>query len=176
MRAFLGLPLERDSRSEVRAWRDGNLFCDGRAVDPENFHITLCFLGSVSAADLDRICEQADALDAAPFDLVLDETGYFARPRVLWIGPSRPPPAIGELSRSLGRIAARAGLRIDRRPFRPHLTLMRKCRDPDLSAIPPPAIAFRCDRFCLYESRSTERGVRYLPLASWPLAAGPGGR
>jgi 2'-5' RNA ligase len=171
MRAFFGLPVEGKPRNEVRRWRDGNLLGDGRRVPEENFHITLCFLGSVAPEQLSVICDQVDDLRGSAFELVLDQPGYFPRPRVVWIGPTQIPQALSELSCRLGRIASRSGLRIDKRPYQPHLTLIRKCRDPSLPPLDSPRIALTCDHFCLFESRSTDQGVRYLPLASWPLSA-----
>ena len=172
MRAFFGLPIEGEPRGEIRAWCRGNLLCDGRRVPPENFHITLCFLGHVTPDQLADICDHVDTIQGSAFDLVLDEPGYFAKPRVFWVGPSRVPDALHDLSHQLRHIASRAGLRIDRRPYQPHLTLIRKCRHPAIPTDVAPTIHLPCDRFCLYESRSTDRGVRYLPLATWHLQPG----
>ena len=155
MRAFFALPVEGKARGEVRAWRNGNLICDGRRVEPENFHITLCFLGHVTPEQLSAVCDHADTIRGSTFGLVLDEPGYFPKPRVFWLGPSQVPAELHDLSRRLGGIASRAGLRIDKRPYQPHLTLIRKCRHPALPSLRSPQISIGCDRFCLYESRST---------------------
>ncbi len=171
MRAFFGLSIGEHATHQVQTWRQRQLLCDGRLVPRENFHITLCFLGSVTGAQLSSCCDGADALIESGFDLMLDETGYFPKPRVLWIGPSRIPDALHALSHRLGGIASRAGLKVDRRPYQPHLTLMRKCRDPALETLESPSIAISCDQFSLFESRSTDNGVRYYPLATWRLEA-----
>ena len=65
------------------------------------------------------------------------------------------------------------GLAVEPRPYRPHITLLRKASSPanqDLATAlaPPPApLTLPVNEFALYESRSTPDGVRYLPLASW---------
>src|SRR5262245_55594894 len=61
-----------------------------------NLHLTLKFLGHISAAQLDSVCRivQQAASDREFFDLELNGTGSFPNPRnprVLWIGLAESP-------------------------------------------------------------------------------------
>jgi 2'-5' RNA ligase len=168
MRVFFALPLSRECRDATERWRQANLLFDGRRVPASNFHITLCFLGSLDDRQVSAISAAADRIPMEPFDCTLDTPGYFPRPGVFWIGPAETPPPLASLAGALEKAARRAGLSIERRPYRPHLTLVRKCREPVTPPLRPPRINLRCNRFCLMESRSGKSGVNYIPLRSWP--------
>ena len=145
----------------------------GRPVPPENLHLTLLFLGQVGAAHLEPVLEMAAALPAAAFDLVLDRFGQFKRKsdRMLWVGPSRPPPNLLELRESLLQACASLGLRTPNETFRPHVTLLRKADpEPRLPAHPEPGIAWPVRHFELVESHPLPHGVRYETLARTALA------
>jgi 2'-5' RNA ligase len=59
-------------------------------------------------------------------------------------------------------------VRLDQRPFRAHITLARKAQQrPDFDFEP---IRLKAYDFALVQSVSTENGVRYHVLASWPLS------
>lgn len=101
-----------------------------RWVPPERLHITLRFMGDVSAGLLPRLVSAAEALhQVAPFDIELAGTGTFpgrGPPRIYWVGVrSRPLPG---LRASLDRALAREGLDHEGRIFRPHLTVGRANR------------------------------------------------
>ena len=69
---------------------------------------------------------------------------------------------------------------MDSRPFRAHLTLLRHAGAHPREAHPD--FLWPVERFALYASEPTARGVRYRELGGWPLlaglrrAAGDGGR
>ena len=96
-----------------------------RPVAGERLHLTLRFLGDTPA---DRIRPLADALGRLEHPrcaLRLDRTGHFRGPRILWLGPSRPPAALLDLRDRMDGLANAAGAPADAAPFRPHVTLCR---------------------------------------------------
>ena len=100
----------------------------GRPVPAENLHLTLLFLGNVEAGKVDAVRNIATEISANRFDLVLDAVGGFRQnnARILWAGPSEPPPELGALHQSLRRQVKRIGLRVKKETYRPHVTLVRK--------------------------------------------------
>ncbi|HHQ4754260.1 TPA: 2'-5' RNA ligase family protein, partial [Aeromonas veronii] len=54
--------------------------------------------------------------------------------------------------------------------YRPHVTLSRKAGEAP-AILPAPNFLLQADEFCLYQSVSAPDGVRYEPLACWPLRA-----
>lgn len=75
---------------------------DGRFERLEKLHLTLAFFGSVAAesvTDYSAALERA-ARSCAPFRVRLDRLGAFPdeqRPRLLWVGSSKPQPAYRQL-------------------------------------------------------------------------------
>ena len=59
---------------------------------------------------------------------MLDTLGGFRQnnARILWVGPSESPPALGALHQSLRRQVKKIGLRVGKGVYRPHVTLVRK--------------------------------------------------
>lgn len=155
--------LRRSTRALVR-------HCGGRPVSPENFHITLVFLGSVPDERCAVVSAAAARLRLEPFTLTLDRVGYFAVPQVLWIGPSEDPAPLRAFVARLIRELADAGAAPDLvRPFQPHVTLARKVAEPpELHRVRP--VAWPVTGFVLLESETRPSGVRYRPVAEFPAA------
>lgn len=138
----------------------------GKAMRPDNLHITLAFLGNVS--DVQRACVEAaaDAINMTPFDLRLDHVGWFKRPQVLWLGATETPEPLMQLVVGLNRGLRGCDIALDERPFATHLTLMRKIRKFNDLVIEP--IDWHVDHFCLVQSLTHPEGVEYKVVKQWP--------
>jgi len=151
-----------------------------RIVPPANLHLTLLFVGQVAPDRLDSLVQigRHAAAKAAPMALAITRVGWFREAAVVWAGPSAQPlEVLTALHDELVRGCRAAGLPCDRRALAPHLTLLRKARcEPAAhqTAVDPP-IAMPVRRLVLMRSISEAGGVRYRPLAGWPLAGAPGG-
>ncbi len=141
--------------------------CGGRAHPPTNLHITLNFLGMVDADTRDCLELAAGEIVSPPFVLTLDRFGYWPRPRVMWLGCSETPEPLAGLVSELNRVVEQCGLQPERRPYHPHLTLLRKAKQAPLVAAPE--LEWQVDDFVLVESASTPGGVEYRVLRRWPL-------
>jgi len=140
----------------------------GRATDPASIHLTLAFVGDVDLPGLEALQDIGDALPREPFDLVLDATGCFERPRVAWVAPSLIPAALSRLQAVLAAALATGGFRVEKREFAPHLTLTRKCvLLPSREEIVP--IPWQVDVVRLWASAPRLGPGRYEELAVWPL-------
>ena len=149
------------------------------AVAPENLHMTLLFLGNLTQAQCDSLILATTAArlgaQLSPFSVTLCRSGLFPSAKVAWLGPATTPAPLTQLEQQLRALVSELGLAVEPRPYRPHITLLRKASSPvnqDLATAlaPPPApLTLPVNEFALYESRSTPDGVRYLPLASWQI-------
>ena len=140
----------------------------GRAVPPDKIHLTLAFLGEVAADRADDLVKAADKVREAPFELVLDRVGGFRRARVAWAGASEPPPALLSAERTLREALRARGFELEERPFKPHVTLVRKA-DRTLAPAAIEAVAWPVREIALV---SSELGSgSYKTVATWPLKA-----
>ena len=100
---------------------------------------------------------------------MLDQTGYWHRPGIYWLGPSSWPPALSTLAEGLRSIAGRSGGKRERKRFQPHVTLFRGCQEPPVAPAVIRPIDFEYAAFSLFDSQRGKRGVNYTALQSWEL-------
>jgi len=99
-------------------------------VRPENIHVTLVFLGEVSAQRIDRVPEilDASAAELTRFEFAVSGLGIFGsprNPRVVWAGVPDPPNELMALQKTIQGRLIRAGFEGIKQTFHPHLTLGR---------------------------------------------------
>jgi len=140
----------------------------GRKLPATNFHLTLHFLGNVSAQMYDCVEKAAEQVTLNPFELRLDTFGAFAGARVFWSGMTGIPGELTQLQKTLGQLLVSCGYTPERRPFSPHVTLMRKVKCTETLQGHEP-VRWQVDRFALVESVSVEGGVEYRPLRFYEL-------
>jgi 2'-5' RNA ligase len=137
----------------------------GRAMRRENLHLTLAFIGSLPDEAGAGVAAACAALSFAPVSWQLDEIGLFRRPRVLWAG-GRASAALDALAQRARALLDESGVPYDRKPFVPHVTLLRDVlRYSGPKQITPP-IPWRIDEIALYRSAKDETGARYLRVAA----------
>lgn len=176
MRLFIGLPLSKDAvLHTARTAEDCALHIPGRYSLPENYHMTLAFLGEVPPEDL---CRAEDALNAfasqfsAP-QLTIGALSYFrqAQNAVLIRQVSSPDDLAAMHSALIDQLDMRALAHTDG-PFSPHVTLARHAdvSGSDLAALSPAPVSFTAHRAILYLSARDEHNIlRYTPLATAPF-------
>lgn len=141
----------------------------GRRMHADTLHMTLAFLGSTPAAALDALDTEVDRIEAAGFDLTLDQPGYWPSNRIGWLGPSLPPRGLGELAGALAAAVRAAGVPFDDRPHVPHVTLLRNS-----TGGPPPrcdAVQWPVSDYVLLASSPAPERTRYTVLRRWALHA-----
>jgi RNA 2',3'-cyclic 3'-phosphodiesterase len=169
VRAFFALSPDDQVRETLAALgRDVARRCRGRAVSPENAHLTLAFIGDVAKDALPVLQSVGDQLPKAGFVVSFDLLGAWRASGVAWIAPAALPPALLTLHSTLADALARAGFELEAQPFRPHVTLARRCLQP-LSRARCPPILWRADKLFLIGSELRSEGPVYRNLASWDL-------
>lgn len=172
-RLFFALWPSPELRRQLAAAGEGWLTTPCRRVPPANLHLTLAFLGAVPAPVCQCLVGQCATVRVQPFELQLDRLGHWRRSRIAWLGPSRTPAALTELVSLLGQAQRACGLTPETTPYRPHVTLARKCGD-RLPAASVEAIEWSAREFCLVESVLTAQGAHYRVIQRWNLCP-PGG-
>ncbi len=140
----------------------------GRIMQPQNLHITLHFIGSVSGDKKDCLSEAARSIIAHPFELSLDRFGCFSKAKIFWMSTQNPPPELNRLHQNLGGVLSACDYQSDQRPYSPHVSLLRKY---NAAAIEHPGflINWQVDEFVLIESNSDADGVRYNVIERYPF-------
>ncbi|MHA6617014.1 RNA 2',3'-cyclic phosphodiesterase [Pseudonocardia sp. DLS-67] len=149
-----------------------------RWTRPDKWHLTLAFLGEVgdrARADLSaRLGHTASR--HPPMRLALHGAGRFTD-RVLWTRVTGDVAALRGLAESVRAAAQRAGVDVEDRPYRPHLTLARGREGADLRPVVQALAGFAghpwtAGELSLVRSHlgaGPGRTARYEPLASWTL-------
>jgi RNA 2',3'-cyclic 3'-phosphodiesterase len=170
-RLFFALWPDRATRAALaRLAREQQHACGGRAVAAGNLHLTLVFLGDVTAQRIGDVCDIAGNIAAPDFGLTLDTVSYWRHNHIVWAGPRVCPEALRALVAGLESALAHSGFKFDRRAYQPHVTLVRHA--PHAPAISTTAaLQWPVSGFALVQSlRRGERRV-YEVLRQWPAAA-----
>lgn len=175
-RLFTGLEVPADVGFELAMYRGG--LPGARWIDPENYHITLRFIGDVDeGVARELFMSLGEAKRRPAMDIALDDLASFGgdKPRSIF---ARVAPSQGliELQSAHERMARRLGLPPEKRKFTPHVTLAR------LRDASPIAVAdylamrgrfhrqrFMARRFVLFSSRDSVGGGPYVVEAAYPL-------
>ncbi|MEW6514495.1 MAG: RNA 2',3'-cyclic phosphodiesterase [Pseudomonadota bacterium] len=144
--------------------------CGGRRIRRDSLHMTLAFIGSVSPSQLAVLQEVAGRIRGEAFDLRLDRVGCWSHNRIVWVGCSRVPSRQRRLFDALVANLGEAGFALDKRPFVPHVTLVRNGRCDNLPELAQ-SIPWGVREFVLVESLLQPSGAHYRLLNRWPLKA-----
>jgi 2'-5' RNA ligase len=141
--------------------------CGGRITRRDNLHQTLVFLGEVANEKLSRLEAIARAAAVPAFLLDFGVTGYWPHNRIVWAAPNAAPEPLTSLVAMLEQELTRAGFAYDRRPYAPHITLVRGARSPAL--LPTLHFGWPVNDCVLVETARGARGAEYRIVAHWPL-------
>jgi 2'-5' RNA ligase len=149
-----------------------------RWVAPENYHLTLRFIGDIDDTLAEEIADLLDKVERPAFDLLIDGLDSFGgnKPRAV-VAAVPAVTQLVELQADHERIMQRIGLQPERK-YKPHVTLAR-LRDTSSRQVaeflstrqPFRSSPFPVSRFVLYSSRSSVGGGPYVIEAEYPLAA-----
>ena len=177
-RLFTGLEVPYDVQLALSLKRGG--LSGARWIDPENYHITLRFIGDVDNHVADEVSYELDRLsNTESFRIRLSHLGAFGgdKPRALYAGVENTE-ALQRLQASHERVLRRVGLEPEGRKFVPHVSLARLRGGSPLEVadfihhaghFAP--LEFTVRRFVLFSSKNSVGGGPYLIEQSYPLAA-----
>jgi 2'-5' RNA ligase len=175
-RLFTGLEIPRDIVDALAILRGG--LPGARWIDPENYHVTLRFIGDIDDVLAHEIASMLDQVKRRGFELRFDGLSSFGgrRPRAV-IATMQPVAPLLELQAEHERIMQRVGLEPEGRKYSPHVTLAR-LRDSSSRQVADylaargalNGLSFPVSRFVLFSSRASVGGGPYVVEAAYPLA------
>ncbi|MDH6262814.1 RNA 2',3'-cyclic phosphodiesterase [Bradyrhizobium sp. BR13661] len=174
-RLFTGLEIPAEIGQSLSNLRGG--LPGARWIDPENYHVTLRFIGNIDGASANEIASMLFRVDRKPFEVKVQGLQSFGgrKPRavVATIAPSKP---LMDLQAELERMMQRIGLDPEGRKFIPHVTLARlyDATDRDVADYLSirgyfPSKAFMAERFVLFSSRASTGGGPYVVEDAYEL-------
>jgi 2'-5' RNA ligase len=145
-----------------------------RWVAPENYHVTLRFLGEETELRPEKVARAIAAarkVRVPAFDLSIDQACSFSGNRPPWVlRSSKAVDALQGLWRDLGEALASENVRCqDTLEFIPHVTVLRAADKP-LPAIAIDPIIWPAREFVLIHSHAGQ-GSRYSELGRWALTS-----
>lgn len=133
IRSFIAIELSAELKRALTRLQE-KLRAGSRArvkwVDPNSIHLTLKFLGNISAeitGEVTRAMEAA-ARGIRPFHLETKGLGVFPslkRVQVVWVGLTGDTDRLSQLQQRIDSSLVTLGFARESRPFTPHLTLAR---------------------------------------------------
>ncbi len=170
VRVFFALWPGQSERSALAAWQPAlHDLCGGRVMRPDTLHTTLVFLGEIEAHRLEAAQLAAQEVRAKPFKICFETARYWGHNHIAFAAPGSVPPQLMQLVADLEQSLNRHRFRFERRPYKPHVTLLRHAQWSDDELPPMPAVSWQISDFVLVQSLSDEQGARYEVLARFPL-------
>ena len=175
-RLFTGIEIPAEIALALSSFRGG--LPGARWIDPENYHLTLRFIGDIDERMADDVCSAlGDTRRRGPLTLTIDGLDSFGggKPRAVFARASGNGN-LTELQAEQERLVRKGGLGPERRNFTPHVTLAR-LRDASPIDVADyfatrghfPKLAFTARRFVLFSSRDSVGGGPYVVEAAYPL-------
>lgn len=178
MRLFVAIGIPGYLRPALTALQAG--VPGARWVKPENFHLTLCFIGEVDGGMAQDIDTELLRIQGRPFELSLGGVGCFgdgAFARALFV-PAADSPALTGLQHKIEGALRHIGAKTNAKKFVPHVTLARFARRTEtghhLAQFMASHNLFKCppfavEGFALYSSMVGRAGSIYRVEADYPL-------
>jgi 2'-5' RNA ligase len=177
IRLFVALALPAAIKTQLAMLAGG--IPGARWLPPENYHLTLRFIGEVEHWRADEIDQALANIRARPFELSLRGVGTFekgGRFSALWVGVEKTDQ-LSFLQAKVEAALQRIDLEPERKRFAPHVSLARiekaapekvigYVQAHNLFRAPPVEV----EHFTLFSSRLGKEAAVYVPEVEYELA------
>jgi len=174
-RLFTALELPERVVSQMALMRGGVV--GARWLKPEDYHITLRFVGDIDARAAQDIAETLGDIRRPKAAVRFEGLSWFGgdKPRAI-VARVKADASIVDLQAEQERLLRRIGLEPETRKFTPHVTLARLRRVAQAAIADYLAArgalgaeAFTAERFVLFSARDGTGGGPYIVEAAYPL-------
>ncbi len=174
-RLFTALELPGPVAGQIAQMRGGVV--GARWLAPEDYHITLRFIGDIDARAAHEVAETLGDIHRPKATIRFEGLSWFGgdRPRAI-VAKVKAEPALVDLQAEQERRLRRIGVEPETRKYTPHVTLAR------LRGVAQAAVAdylaargvlvaegFTAERFVLFSARDGTGGGPYVVEAAYPL-------
>jgi 2'-5' RNA ligase len=170
-RLFFSLwPTSKVRQQMVAASEQAIEAAGGNPIPPENYHITLAFLGNVPRDTIPELIFVARGIRFPAFEMQLDRTGYWPRSQIAWLKPSATPSPLEKLVAELWVALSTLGITPDEHSFAPHVSLVRRVPG-GLGRLLDQKVVWPVRDFALVQSDAQPSGSVYSLLEHFPADA-----
>lgn len=142
IRAFVAIEINDDVRESLTGLQDQLRKADAKVswAPPRNIHLSLAFLGDIFESVVEPLGRDIDTVvgEFTRFHFEVCGLGSFGsrnKLRVIWAGVPEPPEVMMQIQALIADSVRKQGIPLDKRPFRPHLTLGRVRSSRNLDAL-----------------------------------------
>ena len=191
LRLFIAIPIPEPVRDEIiRVQQELQPLVPrnvARWTRPDQFHLTLRFLGDVPVAGLEKLKESVNTVcrTAQPLQLRAEGVGFFPNPRsprVIWVGIDDREGRLGDLQKQIETVAGQFSSEPGEKNFTGHVTLgrLKNPRPADTRDLATRAQSLEKRLFGdwtaleieIIRSELSPAGVRHTSLAAFQLGTG----
>ena len=171
IRLFVALRLPEPVVDVLVAWqREALGGTDARTIPRENLHVTVAFLGSRPAGDVEPVLTELREAAAAAGPIVLSPRDYRETPRVGMLRLTDRDHHAHDFAQDVGQRLALGGFyEPERRRWLPHVTVLRFRTPPRLRPELPELGEFSPSDAALYHSVLRPSGAQYAVIESAAL-------
>ena len=177
-RLFIALPVPEEIADELVVLQSG--VPAARWLPTEHFHVTLCFCDQVQGAVMRDLEEELGDIAGPRFAVAISGVEQFSsgkQPKAL-VALVEKNDRLDWLQQKVSTVARNCGIEIERRKFRPHVTLARFGNNAEtghhIAQFMASHSTFRAgpwvaEHFALYSSRPSRNGSIYTEEAGYQL-------
>jgi len=171
IRLFVALRLPEPVLDVLTRWQGETLGAtDARTIPRENLHVTVAFLGSRPAGDVEPIVHEVRESAAGAGPIVLGPRDYRETPRVAMLRLTDRDHHAHDFAQDVARRLAEGGFyEPERRRWLPHVTVLRFRTPPRLRPELPELGEFSPSDAALYHSVLRPSGAQYAVIESAAL-------
>jgi RNA 2',3'-cyclic 3'-phosphodiesterase len=171
MRLFIGLSLSKSSKEKIaqqlERWKSEGII--GKYSLPSNLHLTLLFLGETDEEGQKKAEEALKKASAECHPFSIESAGLetFGKNGEIVVLSIKKNDSLSLLAEAVRREAEEAGLSFDSKPFRAHVTLIRKCRAYEKLQNPIEIKENVREAVLFLSARDSEGEIAYTPIAHY---------
>lgn len=170
MRVFFALWPSDAERIALAAWQlPLHKLCGGRIIRADTLHNTLVFLGNIEMHRLEALQLATQEVAGKAFKLQLNEACFWKHNHIVFASPIRVPKQLERLVHGLERSLLERDFGFDKRPYKPHVTLLRNAKWGHEPLPGMKRVVWDVKDFVLVQSAPDEKGANYRVLARFSL-------
>lgn len=168
MRIFYALTLTDEDKDKIKPYRQlVEKHCDkGKFSRPENYHITLQYIGEIQPSQLDKYKQVLKKLSTFPKQLTVNQFGTFGKrnKEIVWLGVEKKIQLV-TLQQEVVQNTKAIGVEIRTEKYVPHITIARQVVGfDDVNTLTIAPIELTVKSVALMESTRINDLLTYVPL------------